>query len=261
MTKRIDIMKRHIGLLGVLAAMAIAPLAHADYEIAFQVVGSGGVMACLDNPDSTNSGSLACGNTVGGIKLVGLSGSSDSPGVSSGANEFSSSGSLANMNAAGSSPVTIDIWYLAQGFTMPVTGGGVTGIKYTSNSSGTGGPVTGVDTLGLESCVDGGAGGVGANFCANSPFASLTNGVLTYPVGGGAVSDSINKQFSPLTATYALEQEVTVVLAAGDTVNYSDSQFLTPVPEPMSVALLGGVLLVTSRAIRRKRKQQNGVSA
>lgn len=82
---------------------------------------------------------------------------------------------------------------------------------------------------------------------------------LDLSCGGG--SDSINKQFSPLTATYAFEQEVTVVLAAGDTVNYSDSQFLTPVPEPMSVALLGGILLLTGRAIQRRRKQQNNISA
>ena len=68
---------------------------------------------------------------------------------------------------------------------MPVTGGSVTGINFASNSSGTGGPVTGVDTLGLEKlCRWGGPVGWAPNFCANSPFASLTNGVLTYPVGG-----------------------------------------------------------------------------
>jgi hypothetical protein len=153
--------------------------------------------------------------------------------------------------------VTITFWYLAQGFSMPVTGGSVTGIKYASGLSGTGVAITTTDTLGLESCVDAGGGGTGTSFCS-SPFASLTNTTQTYPLGlDTSVNNSVNTEFAPLTATYSLEQQVTLTLEAGDSANYSMSEALTPVPEPMSIALLGGVLLLTCRAIQRKRKQEN----
>jgi hypothetical protein len=259
MTKNINSMKRHIGFLGVVAAMAIAPLAHADYQIAYNI--GGGPTMCLDNSDSTNlSGTTSCSLLTGSILLKNLTGTSNSPGTASLADEFSVSGEVDNNNTSGS--VTINIWYAAQGFTMPVTGGGISGIKYVSNSSGTAINVSAVDTLSLESCVDESAtGGVGANFCKTSA-AILNNPTLTYPTGaGGAVSNSVNTGFSPLTATYSLEQEITIVLAAGDKVNFSMSQALTPVPEPMSVALLGGVLLLTSRAIQRRRKKQNNIAA
>jgi len=252
-------MKKRIGLFGALAMMAIAPLAHADYQIAYQI-GGGAITSCLDNADNQNLSSMACGTTASGITLTGLTGGSNSPGVPSLADEFSSSGRLVNNNTTGT--VTIHIWYSAAGFTMPVTGGSVTAINYASNSSGTSVQVVGgASTLGLESCADEtAAGGVGSNFCS-APAATLTNPVLNYPNGlGGSVNNSIMEVFSPLTATYSLEQEVTVVLNNGDTVNFSDSQGLTPVPEPMSIALLGGVLLVTVRTIQRRRKQQNSIS-
>jgi hypothetical protein len=251
-------MKRHIGLFGVLATMAIAPLAHADYLIVFQVDG-GAIHACLDNPDSKNTvGTVACSGSDLGVALTNLTGTSDSPGTTSLADEFSSSGAVVNNGAAAE---TIKIWYASQSFTAPTTGGGATAIMYASNSSGTSILTAGKSTLDLESCVDAGPGGTGLGFCG-APFASLTNPVLTYPSGlGGSVNNSIGKTFAPLTGPYTLEQLVTIVLQPGDSVNYSMSQALTPVPEPVSVALLGGVLLLTGRALQRRRKRQNSTSA
>jgi hypothetical protein len=267
MTMTKDIMKRHIGLFGVLAALAIAPMAHANYEIAFQVAG-GAFTPCLNNPDSTNTTTNASGNPLtggtvacsasgpGGIG-VNFTGTSDSPGSPGLADEFSSVGSITNNSG---STQTVTIWYLAQGFTQPTTGGGVTGVNYASSLSGTGVRITGAGASnGLESCVDMGAGGTGTSFCLN-PFSAssdLHNVTQTYPTGlGTSVSNSVSSTFAPLTAPYSLEQKITIVLEAGDIANFSDSQALTPVPEPVSVALLGGVLLLTGRAIQRKRKKQ-----
>lgn len=255
MTK--DIMKRHIGLFGVLAAMAIAPMAHANYEIVFQVAG-GAITPCLNNTDSTNStGTVACSASGPGGIGVNFTGTSDSPGSPGLADEFSSVGSITNGSG---STQTVTIWYLAQGFTQPTTGGGITGVNYASSLSGTGVRITGAGASnGLESCVDMGAGGTGTSFCLN-PFSAssdLHNVTQTYPTGlGTSVSNSVSSTFAPLTAPYSLEQKITIVLEAGDIANFSDSQALTPVPEPVSVALLGGVLLLTGRAIQRKRKKQ-----
>jgi hypothetical protein len=254
-------MKTRIGILALFTTMAITPLAHADYEIVYQIGSGGAFTPCLDNSDSTNTtGTVACSSPLNptGIRLANLTGTSNSPGTPTLADEFSSSGSVTNN---GSSAVTVNIFYLAQDFTMPVTGGSVTGIKYASSISGTGVDITGSDTLGLKSCVDHGAGGTGASFCT-SPFASLTNVTQTYPIGlGTAVSNSVNMQFSPLTATYSLEQEITITLAGGDSANYSMSQALQPVPEPGSILLLAGALVLTGLVIQRRRKQQNHISA
>jgi len=152
----------------------------------------------------------------------------------------------------------------------PVTGGSVTGIDYTSFASRTSVSTQGQSTFDLISCVDhapGGVGvGLGGNFCG-SPFASLTSPVLTFPAGsGGSVDHPDDTTFSNLTGTYALGQEITLEVAGGDSVNYSMSQALTPsttapVPEPMSVGLLGSVLLLTGRGLHRRRKQQDSISA
>jgi hypothetical protein len=51
---------------------------------------------------------------------------------------------------------------------------------------------------------------------------------------------------------------ITLVLSKGAVLNVVTSQILTPVPEPASIALLGGVMLfiaVGSRLVRRKRSQ------
>jgi hypothetical protein len=258
MKVRLEMMKRHIGFFGVLAAMAITPMAHANYLIAYVINGAPSASTtCLNNPVSTNlSGSpTSCNVVVGGVTLGNLTGNSNSPGTTGLADEFSSSGELSNGSAG---EVTVNIWYAAQGFAMPVTGGSVTGINFASNSSGTSVNVAAPSssTVQLESCIDEvAAGGVGTNFCA-SPAKTLTNAKLQYPAGlGGVVDNTLNTTFSPLTATYTLEQEITIVLDPGDSVNYSMSQALTPVPEPLSVGLLGGVLLLTGRALQRKRKQ------
>lgn len=268
MTKRIDIMKghimkRHIGFFGVLAAMAIAPMAHANYVIAYVINGAPSASTtCLNNGDSKNlTGTTACNVVTGGVTLGNLTGNSNSPGTAGLADEFSSSGELSNGSA---SEITVNIWYAAQGFTMPVTGGSVTGINFASNSSGTSVGVASPSssTVDLESCIDEvAAGGVGASFCA-SPAKTITNPMLQYPAGlGGSVNNSVSATFSPLTATYTLEQEITIVLDPGDSVNYSMSQALTPVPEPLSVGLLGSVLLLTGGALQRKRKQRSSISS
>ena len=247
-------MRKLIGLFGVLALMAFAPLAHADYVITYNV-GTGAPSPasgtpCLDNSNSkNNTGTTTCSATAlaGNLSIDSAGGTSNSPGTAAGADEFSSVATLENDT---SSPVTVTLWYLAQGFTMPVTGGGVSGIAYFSNASATGELGSGTSSLALESCVDQGTGGTGTSFCG-VPYASLTNS-LAIPATG-TVSDPSTEVFSPLSATYSLEQQVTVVLGAGDTVNIALSQSLTPIPEPASIALLSGLILLTSGAIRRKR--------
>jgi hypothetical protein len=45
----------------------------------------------------------------------------------------------------------------------------------------------------------------------------------------------------------------------GSEMNFSNNTTLTPVPEPISIALLGGVLVFTSGLIRRKANRKSAV--
>ena len=65
----------------------------------------------------------------------------------------------------------------------------------------------------------------------------------------------MNGSIGTLSAPYSLQEKVTLTFNNAGSVNFVTSQVLTPVPEPMSIALLGAVFLLTSRSILRKRKQ------
>ena len=58
-----------------------------------------------------------------------------------------------------------------------------------------------------------------------------------------------------LPTPYAIDEVITLTLGARSSMNFSASTTLTATPEPMSVALLGGVLVLTGGLMRRKRKQ------
>jgi hypothetical protein len=62
-----------------------------------------------------------------------------------------------------------------------------------------------------------------------------------------------------LGSPYALAEHITLALGAGSNLNVITSTVLTAVPEPMSIALFGGVVLLTSGLIRRKRNQASQV--
>jgi len=250
-------MRKYFSLLGVLAMVAAAaPLARADFLIAYSLNG-GGVQLCADSA-SDLGGSCDTSTPVsigGGVTLFDVSGSSNSPGVASGADEFGSTTTI----TTGSTGATVVLYWAAQDFTQPATNGSVTGIDYTSEMGITNALSSGSATVTLESCVDESNDTVPApaasGFCT-TPAATLTNS-QTLPAGLGSSSHiTSTTTFSPLNATYSLSQAVTLVIGANTSLNLSTSQALTPVPEPAGIALLGGLILLTSGAIRRKRRQE-----
>jgi hypothetical protein len=102
-------------------------------------------------------------------------------------------------------------------------------------------------------------GGTTANGTADfSSYLSATNNLLalttligdTGPMGPGAFASTVNSATAPPVGNFSMtEQLVLKFTAAGqDSGNFS----LTSVPEPTSITLLGGVLLATVGALRRK---------
>jgi hypothetical protein len=256
--KEMKLMKKLLSLLGVLViAGAFAPMAHADFVIAYSVNG-GTVTSCADSPDDTIANCASPAISIGGgVKLKLASGTSNSPGDPNFANQFGSTTTV----ITGAAGATVVLYFAAQNFTMPVTGGSVSAINYSSELGVSTAQPGGTGTIALESCVDESnhtvPGPVGAGYCT-TPAAKLDNLTLTLP-STGSVNNTVTSIFTPLGSPYSLSQMVTLMLGANTSVGITTSQDLTPVPEPVSIALLGGVLALTARAFRRKQKKASGV--
>jgi len=233
-------MKKLASLLGVLGIVAAVPMAHAAIQISYSING-GPATTCATNP--TSSGPAVCNNVSGGGAIIQvLAASSNSPGTPALAQQFGSTLFIHTTSA-----VNITVWISSQDFTAPITPPDIT---YASSLSTT--STTGTGKVGLTSCVDtaNGLTPPSTAFCS-SPASMLTNNTETYNKAS-STSDTVNTMISSLSGPYALAQVITMALGAGSNLNVITSQALTPVPEPASVALLGGVVLFAASVIRRK---------
>jgi hypothetical protein len=244
-------MKNFTRLFGVVAVLGIGSLAHANYVIGYDLNG-GGPTLCQNSASDNVASCFAVPTSIGGgVTITNMSGTSNSPGAPSFSNQ---AGSTTTISTTGSSAV-LTIWFAAQDFSQPVT---PPAIQYASNYSITTFQPGSSGSVALTSCVDQSNGTVPpvGTFCS-SPAATLTNAGLTISGAlGGSASNTVLGTIASLSAPFSLSQVVTLTLGANTSVNLITSQVLTPVPEPASLVLLGGVvLLVSSRLVRRKRNQ------
>jgi hypothetical protein len=66
--------------------------------------------------------------------------------------------------------------------------------------------------------------------------------------------DATNSAAIPLvSAPYSMTENLTITLSAGSIMNYSSSTTLSPVPEPVSLLLVGTSLIGLGVSLRRKR--------
>jgi hypothetical protein len=90
-------------------------------------------------------------------------------------------------------------------------------------------------------------------FCGGAGSPTLANTTLNY---NGVTTDppnTVNRSVAALAAGYSMGEVITITLGAGADINIVASQILSQVPEPTSIVLLGGIVLATVGAIRRKR--------
>jgi PEP-CTERM motif len=241
-------MNKLTGLMATFLLALCAPLAHADFLIAYQI-GSGPIFTCLDNADNTNlTGTTSCSSpTVDGVTIANAGGTSNSPGTPDSSYQFGSTTTIiANGSVAPDTEVTL--WFAAQDFNTPVT---PPDIDYSSEVglSANGGSAAAT----LVSCVDTTDAGVGADFCPSAAAGgTLTN---TIPTFTGSANNTVYGLITGLPSSggnYSLAQELTVTLGANTNVGFSSNQYLTPVPEPASLILLGSGLLGACFVLRRK---------
>lgn len=239
-------MKKLTAFLGVLAGVAIAPLAHASLTISYQVDG-GAIVQCAVGIDTL----AVCSPSItdGVVTISALAGHSNSPGGIS----ADQSGSTVDVSSTAAARVTF--WFSAQNFTAPTT---PPNIKWLANLQFTSFSPSGTGSITSQNCVDAANGNtpggpVGQKGFCTAPAGILNNSVLPITGPGTPPTDTVTSSIANLASPYALQQKVTLVFNDAGSVNFITSQLLTSVPEPMSIALLGGILLVTTAALRRKR--------
>jgi len=230
-------MKKLMGVLPAAALLCVfSTLAHATIQIQYSIDG-GAPVTC--GPDASNA--VLCGGALSPFLISFLGASSNSPGQPGIAEETSATVRIRNTTSA---THNISIQVGSDGFTQPTT---PPGVDFLSHIGGT--VVTGsaLNTLSFTSCLKESAS---LTPCF-APDGSVT-GVPTI-TGVGSFSNDQTGTILSLTAPYSIGEHINLTLGAGSEINFAASTTLTqPVPEPASIALLGGVVLLAGRMIRKR---------
>lgn len=234
-------MKKLTTFLGVVGVLAVTPFAHADIQLAYQI-GAGSETTCATTASASPNTSTSCSVSAGGISITNFGAFGQQ--TPSPTQQFSSTVNIQNNSG---SQVTVVLWVADQNFTSPTAPPAIT---WTSNLQFT--AVAGSGTITMTSCADT-ANGLTNPFCSGAGSPTLANSMLTFSGPGTPPPDTVSRSITSLASPYSLGEKITLVLNNGASLNFNASQVLTPVPEPTSIALLGGVLLLTAGAIRRKR--------
>lgn len=240
-------MKSFIAPLAVMLLAGIAPLAQANIQITYKVDGFAPVV-CFSATDA-----VTCAEDTGsvtGLKITSLGANSNLTGEPSLALASSSNSILSALTGTGPHNIHIDI--VAQGFIMPLA---PPALEFKSHIGTTAPVLAAASTLAFHTCVDTNntlLGCPGAPGVAPYVSATLHPDVATL---GSDNRDAPMLIIPVLGSPYALDEQFDITVGASGRMNFTGSSTLTPVPEPMSIALLGGVVLLTSRLIRRKRSE------
>jgi hypothetical protein len=244
-------MNKFAGLLGIAVLALGAPMAKATIEIEYQIDG-GAIQVCASSPNDGLPGGISCSVNPGGssgIEIDTLSATSNSNGSPTLAFAHNSNVGVINHDSTSHS---LNIFLWAQNFNQPVAPPGLTFISSFAGTSTVGSN----STINLESCVDPNNSN---SACAAGSFTesggitqSLFGGIGS---SGGIFGGSEIGTLGALGSPYGISEVLTISVGGGANFEFNTQSNLTPVPEPMSIGLLGGAVLLTSRLIRRKRKQ------
>ncbi len=234
-------MTRLAVLLGLAVLMIGPPVASADIQISYSI--DGGAAVVCSAADASQF--VQCANVPGPpLKITALNATSNWPGTASLSQETSSTVDVENNTAASH---TLDIFVSAQNFTLPVAPPNITLLSHIGGTVAVG---AGANLLSFRSCIDAGDG-------IPSCPGTIQSGTGTPSITGtGSFQDDQTAIITTLASPYAIGEEYHLTLGAGTHLNFTGSTTLTPVPEPMSIGLLGGVVLLSSSLILRRKRSQ-----
>ena len=244
-------MKRFIAPLAVMLLAGIAPLARANLTITYSISGGPSGTCQATAPLAPGVWDVTCPFEAGPPLVLSLGATSNSPGTDALAEETSAVGNIRNLDTISH---TIHIDVVAQEFAKP---NAPPTLFFDSSVSVP--AIVGAGTiLNFQSCVDTSNGTLGSGTldCLGSvPGGSPWVAAALTLSGPGSVASPTENILALGPGLYAIDEVFDITVAAGGSINFSARSSLTPVPEPMSIALLGGVVLLTSRLIRRKRSE------
>jgi hypothetical protein len=229
------------------ATAAVAPFANANtIQIQYQI-GAGPVTTC----SATAPGPVDCSDVAGPpLHIVGLDANSNNPGTPGIAVTTSSSVDVINNST---SAQTLYVEVSVDGFTAPV-GFNATLLSHIGGTVITGGAA---DLLSFESCIDTTntrASVSNLSASATCPAGTLASGISAPSIAAtGSFQNDKSNTRATLAGPYSIDQSMVLTLAAGAEVNFSASSSVTAstVPEPVTMALVGGGLIALG--IIRKR--------
>jgi len=236
-------------LLGTAAVAAAAitlgagaPKAHAGIVFEYSLNGGATSTTLLSGPSgSTQAGSA----TLGSFDVLVASVTSNSPGTPNIAKLLGASLDITN---TANSTQTIEFAFSDTGFTAPITPPTISLNSHIGGSIITGMPA---NALSFTSCVS----TTNANLTSCSG-ATAVAGPGTPNVTGAAGGSFKNDQFATITslsAPYSLDSILTLTLGAGGDLNFATNAKLAPVPEPVTLSVLGTGLVALGLVRRRRR--------
>ena len=235
-------MNKFLGLFGVLAIAAFAPLAHADFAITVNGTTCASGVGTPTTPVFGEGGACANFTTANGIAVSGLSTAGTQATTNS--QQFTTTTFLTNTST---SSQTITIAAATNGFTSPNAPPPITdSFTYTLNET------TGATTASsYKACVDPLNGLTAPTGTCGSPTPLVVAGVVSNASSTGQI---VLTSLGP--NPFSLNQQITLTLAAGTSVTLTASQTLTQVPEPASIVLLGSLLVGLTTLFRKKVARQ-----
>jgi hypothetical protein len=179
------------------------------------------------------------------LNISGLNANSNAPGAV-GQTSFETSATSTLFNTTSSTEDTIVINVISTGFMAPTAPPVISLLSHIGGST----PVlaTGTNSVSYLSCVDQtDSQTLGCPATFNAPAINPT-------LGGGSYQGDSSSLISSLSAPYAIDEQITIMLAPGSLINFSASTTLVQTPEPTSMVLLGSLLLLCGGLARRKLK-------